>query len=99
MKRLINELLRQAGQELEFAGVPEARREAGALLSFVLGKDRTFLISHAEDLVDDYSWNRFREFVERRATGEPLQYITGVQDFYGPIPGISCPRAARPNAS
>jgi len=24
-----------------------------------------------------------REFVERRATGEPLQYITGVQDFYG----------------
>jgi release factor glutamine methyltransferase len=26
---------------------------------------------------------RLREFVERRATGEPLQYITGVQDFYG----------------
>jgi release factor glutamine methyltransferase len=26
---------------------------------------------------------RFRDFVERRASGEPLQYITGVQDFYG----------------
>lgn len=68
---------------LEDGGVPEARREAGSLLSFVLGKDRTFLISHAEDPVDDGSFERLREFVERRAAGEPLQYITGVQDFYG----------------
>src|SRR5215470_10645660 len=68
---------------LESAGVPEARREAGSLLSFVLSKDRTFLISHAEDPVDDGAVGQFREFVERRAAGEPLQYITGVQDFYG----------------
>ena len=68
---------------LETAGVPEARREASSLLSFVLGKDRTFLISHAEDPVDDDSLSQLREFVERRAAGEPLQYITGVQDFYG----------------
>ncbi len=26
---------------------------------------------------------RFQENVERRAAGEPLQYITGVQDFFG----------------
>lgn len=63
--------------------MPEARREASSLLSFVLGKDRTFLISHAEDPVDDDSLDQLREFVERRAAGEPLQYITGVQDFYG----------------
>ena len=68
---------------LEGGGVPEARREAGSLLSFVLGKDRTFLISHAEDPVDDGSVGQLRDFVERRAAGEPLQYITGMQDFYG----------------
>jgi len=68
---------------LESAGVPEARREAGSLLSFVLGKDRTFLISHADDQADEDSLEQMREFVERRAAGEPLQYITGVQDFYG----------------
>jgi release factor glutamine methyltransferase len=68
---------------LEYSGVPEARREAGSLLSFVLGKDRTFLISHAEDPVDEASVERLRGLVERRAAGEPLQYITGVQDFYG----------------
>jgi release factor glutamine methyltransferase len=82
-KYSIAEALKQASRSLDGAGVPEARREAGSLLSFVLGKDRTFLISHAEDLVDDDSVDRLRGFVERRAAGEPLQYITGVQHFYG----------------
>jgi len=79
----IAEALREASVVLENGGVPEARRDASALLSFVIGKDRTFLISHAEDPVDDDSFDQLREFVERRAAGEPLQYITGVQDFYG----------------
>jgi len=79
----IAKALKEATQTLNDSGVPEARREAGSLLSFVLGKDRTFLISHAEDQVDDDSLRRFQEGVERRASGEPLQYITGVQDFYG----------------
>lgn len=79
----IAEALKQTSRILEAGGVPEARREAGSLVSFVLGKDRTFLISHAEDSVDDDSLDQLRGFVERRAAGEPLQYITGVQDFYG----------------
>ena len=82
-KYSIAEVLKEASRVLESSGVPEARRDAGSLLSFVLGKDRTFLISHAEDQVDDDSLVQLREFVERRAAGEPLQYITGVQDFYG----------------
>ena len=79
----IAEALKEGSRILDDNGVPEARREAGSLLSFVLGKDRTFLISHAEDPVDDDSLDQLRKFVERRAAGEPLQYITGVQDFYG----------------
>ncbi len=79
----IGSILKEAAEELDRAGVPEARREAGSLLSFILGRDRTFLISHAEDHADENSVGRMQEFVERRATGEPLQYIIGVQDFYG----------------
>lgn len=79
----IAEILKEATSQLDSGGVPEARREAGALLSFILNRDRTFLISHAEDSIDENSLVRLREFVERRAAGEPLQYITGVQDFYG----------------
>ena len=79
----IAEALTKATQLLINAGVPEARREAGSLLSFIINKDRTFLFSHAEDQLSDDSLRRFDEFVGRRASGEPLQYITGVQDFYG----------------
>ena len=82
---------------LNRAGVVEARREAGSLLSFIIGKDRTFLISHAEHAVSDDALRRFQEGVERRAKGEPLQYITGVQDFFGRefrvTPDVLIPRA------
>jgi len=83
MPKSIVESLREASQALDAAGVPEARREAGSLLSFVIGKDRTFLISHGDDRLGASEFDRFGEAVARRAEGEPLQYITGVQDFYG----------------
>jgi release factor glutamine methyltransferase len=79
----IAEALRQASRALDQAGVAEARREAGSLLSHVIARDRTFLISHAEDLLGDDEWRRFGDAVERRRAGEPTQYITGVPDFYG----------------
>ncbi|HEX2269743.1 MAG TPA: peptide chain release factor N(5)-glutamine methyltransferase [Pyrinomonadaceae bacterium] len=83
MTTSIADAMREATLPLREAGVPEARREAGSLLSSVIGRDRTFLISHAEDPVEDQDLVRFREAVARRAAGEPLQYITGVQDFFG----------------
>ena len=45
--------------------------------------DRTYLLTRSDQQVDD---NRFRVFIEmvtRRRAGEPLQYITGHQEFYG----------------
>ena len=79
----IGEALTEATLLLRDAGVPEARREAGSILSFIIGKDRTFLISHAEDQLSDESFGRYQELLERRGSGEPIQYITGVQDFFG----------------
>ena len=73
----------QAPQVLANAGVPDSRRVAGSLLTHVMNKDRTFLISHAEEVLSDRELNDFRDGVERRAKGEPLQYIVGSQDFFG----------------
>lgn len=73
----------QATETLRVAGVPEARREAGSLLAHVLRKDRTFIISHADELLTPDGLETFRSFVQRRASGEPQQYITGYQDFFG----------------
>lgn len=83
MKNSIAEALVRASQQLDQAGVAEARREAGSLLSHVIGKDRTFLISHAEDLLDSRQFESFENAIARRAAGEPAQYITGTQDFFG----------------
>ena len=79
----IAEALFEATQVLRTAGVPESRRDAGSLLAHVIQKDRTFLISHAEQKLEPHTVHEFRDVVERRAAGEPLQYITGQQDFYG----------------
>lgn len=73
----------QGSHKLRQAGVPEARREAGSLLAHVLERDRSFILSHAEDEIGGEQAERFRQYLERRAQGEPLQYITGHQEFFG----------------
>src|SRR6185369_4159014 len=59
------------------------RREAAALLAHKLSKDRTFLFTHGDERLSDEAFAQYIAMVQRRAAGEPLQYITGVQDFYG----------------
>ncbi len=73
----------EAAAVLRQAGIAEARREAGSLLSHALARDRTFLLTHADDALSPDDLARFRAFVSRRAAGEPLQYISGRQEFYG----------------
>jgi release factor glutamine methyltransferase len=79
----IGEALQKASERLNWAGVPEARKEARSLLAHVLEVDWSVLITDADKPVADVSLSRFHELVSRRMTGEPAQYITGTQDFYG----------------
>jgi release factor glutamine methyltransferase len=79
----IADALREAATELRVAGVVEARREAGSLLSHVTGHDRTHVITHADEGLTPGQLSALRAAVSRRAAGEPLQYITGRQEFYG----------------
>ncbi|HEX8116140.1 MAG TPA: peptide chain release factor N(5)-glutamine methyltransferase [Pyrinomonadaceae bacterium] len=78
----IAEALREAAGELSAAGIPEPRREAATLLSYALGRDRAFLVTHSDDLLKGADASDFRACVERRAAGEPFQYIAGRQEFY-----------------
>lgn len=82
MTTSIAETILQGAHQLRKAGVPEARRDAGTLLAYVLGQDRSYIISHAEDELAGEAGERFHEYLQRRAHGEPLQYITGRQEFF-----------------
>lgn len=75
--------LETAANALEASGVPEPRMQAASLLSHVIGCDRTYLIAHPERELAEPEISMYRRLVERRARREPLQYITGVQEFFG----------------
>ena len=61
----------------------DAKNEIYYLLSFVLQKDKVFLLSHAEYVLSKTERELFMRSFERRKKGEPLAYITGQKEFYG----------------
>ncbi len=83
MPKSIAETILDGAHHLRVAGVPEARREVGSILGHVLGRDRSFILTHADDLLDEEQDKAFRTLLTRRASGEPLQYLTGHQEFFG----------------
>jgi release factor glutamine methyltransferase len=60
-----------------------ARRDAETLLAHILQRDRAWIFAHPEAEITPPDLERFRSLVARRAACEPLQYITGQQEFYG----------------
>ncbi len=82
MNLSIGNEVRESAQRLGEAAITEPRREAGSLLAHVLGRDRSFIIAHAKDQLTEEECAAFRSLIERRASGEPLQYLTGHQEFF-----------------
>ncbi|HEX8091641.1 MAG TPA: peptide chain release factor N(5)-glutamine methyltransferase [Blastocatellia bacterium] len=79
----IAEAIAEGADRLRASGVGEERRTAGVLLCHALGIDRTHLLTRSSEQVDAASYEAYLTSVERRAAGEPLQHITGHQEFYG----------------
>jgi release factor glutamine methyltransferase len=48
-----------------------------------LKKDRAWLITHISDPLDNGTVKLFESVIDRRTRREPLQYITGMQEFWG----------------
>jgi release factor glutamine methyltransferase len=78
----IRNAIAEGAQLLHEAGVAEARRESGSLAAHAIGRDRTFVVTHADEPLEDAAVEAFRKLIERRAAGEPLQYLTGHQEFF-----------------
>jgi release factor glutamine methyltransferase len=53
------------------------------LLANALGVDQTQLLVRSGDQLDGGIYDAYLGMVARRAAGEPLQHITGRQEFYG----------------
>jgi release factor glutamine methyltransferase len=60
-----------------------ARRDAETLLAHTLDRDRAWLLAHTDDDLSPQDLEALRALVDRRAAQEPLQHITGTQEFFG----------------
>ncbi len=79
----IIETINKAATRLSAHKVDNACRDAELLLCHVLDRDRAWLLTHIRDGIDDQSLRRYERAIDRRAVREPLQYITGRQEFWG----------------
>ena len=57
--------------------------DAELILAHILGVERTFLHAHPDYGLKTDQEEQASQALRRRATGEPLAYITGAKDFYG----------------
>jgi release factor glutamine methyltransferase len=78
----IGAALTEAAEGLRAQGIPEPRLEAALLLGHVLRRDRAYLIAHIEAELHPELLQTVRRLVARRASGEPLQYLTNHQEFF-----------------
>lgn len=67
----------------EEKGVDSPRLTAELLLAHVLACPRIKLYVDLDRPLEKAELARYKELVQRRAKGEPVQYLVGTQDFYG----------------
>jgi release factor glutamine methyltransferase len=79
----IRSALKEGLARLRAAQVPSHTLAAELLLLHTLGRDRAWLYSHPEAPLDPDTLRRYFTLVARRAAGEPTQYLTGKQEFWG----------------
>lgn len=79
----IRAALKEAIRRLRAANVPSHSLAAELLLMHALGCDRTWLYTHPEAVIEPLAVETYFALVARRSAGEPTQYLTGKQEFWG----------------
>lgn len=92
----LGENWRKGQKLLAEAGIESARLDARLLLEHVAGCSYTDLLRSPENPLVLLAQQVFDEFLARRATGEPLAYLTGEAEFRGRVfqvsPAVLIPR-------
>lgn len=78
-------------------GISTARLDGEVILAQVLGTDRTHLYMNFDQPLTEKELTSFKTLLQRRARHEPLQYITGEQEFWSmPFSVSPCVLIPRP---
>ena len=92
----IGVLLKEGSKILESSGVPSPSAESLSLLVLVTGREGPALLARPDEELSTEQQSRFEGLLHERASGTPLQYLRGNQEFYSLEfdlePGVFIPR-------
>ncbi len=74
-----NETLRRG---VDGSGLDSPMLDAEVLLAASLDVNKAWLFTHLDRELKAHENDRFRAFVKRRSTGEPVAYVIGYREFY-----------------
>jgi release factor glutamine methyltransferase len=70
------------GMQVLSTSSDSAKLDAEILLAFVLNKERTYLLTWPDKLLDKMQQQAFIQLLTRRSSGEPIAYIVGTKEFW-----------------
>lgn len=76
------QLLQETVHTLEQADIDDAQAEAFQIIEFCFGMSRSQLFLQQKQLVPDEGYFIYQDVIKRRTAREPLQYITGIREFW-----------------
>ena len=79
----VNEIYQSGLKLLENNNIENSKFEAQSLLQKAFSLDRVGFIIHKTDKADENCSQNFLKLIEKRISGEPLQYILGEWSFMG----------------
>ena len=83
MSLSVKEILNIGQRRLQDAGVSNADLDCKLLYCFMRNITRTQLILMYQNVLEDRLCDEYFRLIDERASGKPLQYITGTQEFMG----------------
>ena len=75
--------LMQGQKLLEDGSISAPRLTAEVLLSHAIGCERAWLYAHYDEELREVWWIHYGRYLHDRLQGNPTQYITGRQEFFG----------------
>jgi release factor glutamine methyltransferase len=79
----VRRALKEGMAKVRAARVSSHTLAAELLLMHALDRDRTWLYTHPEAPLESTEVEKYFALIARRAAGEPTQYLTGKQEFWG----------------
>lgn len=80
----ISKWLSDATRQLGSIGIPSPRLDAEVLLAHALGVNRSWLIAHSFDNIDDaHALQNANKLLAKRVQRIPIAYLTNHKEFYG----------------